>query len=895
MKRFAVILYFLLTICIDAFAGHINGGEVFYSYLGPGTASNTSRYQLTLRLFRDETQICGGATGLACLPIAAYISVFENTAPFRKIISIRINRTVSNILTLTTYPPCISSKPVVSYEAYGYSDDVTLPDNQAGYIVMYQTCCRAFNDNLEGDPRTLSSVPGSTYEAIIPGKTALPSGNNSSAVFDLKDTVIACNQSDFTLDFSATDPDGDLLTYAFVAAYDGGNFTASDDVPADIVNYQPVSYLFPYSETQPLGPGVVINNQTGRITGVAPPTGDYVVCVVCYEWRNGKIIAEHRKDFTFKVNNCSVPNVSLIDDNLNSGGIKVDYVSCSTNTLQFQNLSPDPFGLINTYFWDFGVVSLDDDTSIVETPVYSFPDTGIYTITLIANKGEPCTATASAVVAIYPGFAPAFNVSGSCVQAPYTFTDQSTTKYGKINFWLWDFGEPGIQTDFSLFNNSTYTYPTTGNKPVKLTITSDKGCKDSAMFDLVVGLGPQLSVPFDDTTICIVDPPLLLQVNAITPNPTYTWYPDYNIVYSNTDTPLVSPKQDTEYTIRVDDGACKDSLRIFVKVVDNVFTDLIPDTAICVRDQITLANSTNGIKFTWTPAIDLDAADIAEPVATPAQDTKYIVNASVGSCAAKDSVLIRVVPYPVADAGNSPSICFGKSVQLTGLTDGSSYFWEPTNTLIQANTLTPLAGPVDTTKYYFYAFDTKGCPKPGIDSVIVNVVPKVFANAGADTTVVIQQPLQLNASGATNYSWRPPNYLSNPNIGNPVAVFTSGTQKVAYEVTAITPEGCIGKDSITVFVFQTKPELFIPTAFSPNSDGLNDVFKPSLAGMKGLNYFSVFNRWGQLVYTTNKLNVGWDGLFKGTRQPAGTYVYTAEAVNYLGTVVRKTGTVQLIR
>lgn len=893
MKRLVIILLFFLSFLSQAFAGHINGGEVFYEYLGPGSASNTSRYELTLRLFRDETQPCGTGS-LACLPTSAYISVFENAAPFRKILDILVNRTNANILTLTTYPACISSKPVVSYEAYSYVDQVVLADNDAGYIVIFQTCCRAFNNNVDNDPRTTSGAPGSTYEAIIPGNRILPGEKNSSAVFNLKDTVIACKESDFRLDFGATDPDGDILTYAFAAAFDGGSFNTAEPVPAAIVNYRSIRYLFPYSATQPLGANVLINSQTGTINGTAPPSGNYVVCVVCYEWRNGIIIAEHRKDFTFKVNNCSLPQVSLATSSLSSGGIKVNFINCNTNSIQLENLSPDPFGLINSFYWDFGVLGTDADTSIMETPVFAYPDTGIYQVTLIANKGQECTATATAAVAIYPGFTPDFRITGSCVETPYQFTDLSTAAHGNVNFWLWDFGETGIQSDFSMLANTTYTYPSTGNKTVKLIVASTKGCKDSVEVNLAVGPGPQLSVPFDNTVMCSVDT-IRLNVNAVTPNPTYTWYPNYNILYANTDTPRVFPKLDTEYIIRVDDGACKDSLRIFIKVVDKVTTELLPDTSICERDQILLRNNTNAVNFIWTPDIDLDATDIAEPTATPLQDTKYLVRASVGSCFAIDSVIIKVVPYPLADAGYEATICYGKSLQLAGVTDGSSFVWEPKNTLIQFNTLTPVAGPLDTTKYYFYAYDTLGCAKPGIDSVIVNVVPKVIANAGFDTTVVIQQPLQFNASGGAHYTWSPGTYLSDPNIGNPIAVYPSGTQKISYQVTASTPEGCIGTDSITVFVFQTKPELFIPTAFSPNNDGLNDVFRPSLAGMKQLNYFSVYNRWGQLLFTTNKLNEGWDGVFKGTKQLAGTYVYMAEAVNYLGAVVRKRGTVQLIR
>lgn len=894
MNRILFILSFLLFSSTELFAGHINGGELFYEYLGPGAASNTSKYQLSARLFRDATKACGTSGSIACLPSFVYISVFENAFPFKKITDIKVNRSESKIIKLTTYPACISSKPEVSYEAYTYTGTVTINNNDVGYIILYQTCCRAQNDNLGPDPETLSFIPGSTYTATIPGSKILPGDFNSSAVFNLKDTVITCKESFFKFDLGASDMDGDSLSYEFVAAFDGGDFTSALDAAPKDFNYEAVGYVFPYSAIEPMGSTVTIDPTTGTISGIAPVTGDYVVCVACYEWRNGKIIAEHRKDFTFKVNNCSLPEVQLSNDQLSSDGLFVNYINCNTNTLQFENIRPDPLGLIDSYYWDFGVLSTDEDTSLDPKPIYSFPDTGIYTITVIANKGQECTTTTSALVAIFPGFNTDFVVNGSCIQTPYQFTDLTTATYGTVSSWLWDFGETGILTDISKLQNPVYSFLTSGDKNIQLISTSSKGCRDSLNYNLLVSLGPQLSVPFNEKIICIVDS-LDLSVTAITPNPQYTWYPNYNIIGANTATPKVFPKTDTAYTIRVDDGACKDSLTIQVKVVDKVVAELLQDTVICQTDQILIRNNTNAVNFNWTPSNDLSASDIAEPIATPVQDIQYILEASVGTCIAKDSVFISVVPYPMADAGDSVAICYGKSVQLNATSNGSSYVWTPSQTLLQSNTLTPIAGPVNTTQYLLYAYDTKGCPKPGIDSILVTVIPKLIATAGPDTTVVIQQPLQFNASGGTTYQWTPPIYLSDPTIGNPIGIYPSGTKKVAYLLTAISPEGCIGKDSITVTVFQTKPDLFIPTAFSPNNDNLNENFKPSVIGMKQLNYFSVFNRWGQLLFTTNTLNDGWNGLFKGVKQPSGTYVFIAEAIDYLGNVIRKKGTVQLIR
>jgi len=91
------------------------------------------------------------------------------------------------------------------------------------------------------------------------------------------------------------------------------------------------------------------------------------------------------------------------------------------------------------------------------------------------------------------------------------------------------------------------------------------------------------------------------------------------------------------------------------------------------------------------------------------------------------------------------------------------------------------------------------------------------------------------------------------------------------------------------------PEIFIPSAFSPNGDGMNDIIRPKVVGMKQYNYFRVYNRLGQMLYSTSTLEQGWDGRLGGTLQPSGAYVYMAQAVDYTGKMINKKGTFVLIR
>jgi gliding motility-associated-like protein len=118
---------------------------------------------------------------------------------------------------------------------------------------------------------------------------------------------------------------------------------------------------------------------------------------------------------------------------------------------------------------------------------------------------------------------------------------------------------------------------------------------------------------------------------------------------------------------------------------------------------------------------------------------------------------------------------------------------------------------------------------------------------------------------------------------------------ITYVVTAQTMAGCTGTDTITVKIFKTGADIFVPSAFTPNGDGKNDVIRPVMAGVKQLNFFRVYNRWGQLVFSTSEANKGWDGNLGGGKQATQNFVYMVQAVDYLGNVIVKRGNFVLVR
>jgi gliding motility-associated-like protein len=321
----------------------------------------------------------------------------------------------------------------------------------------------------------------------------------------------------------------------------------------------------------------------------------------------------------------------------------------------------------------------------------------------------------------------------------------------------------------------------------------------------------------------------------------------------------------------------------------------MPDTVICATDTVQLGATTNGLKFSWSPAATIIDPTVLNALAIPTGTTSYQLTATIGGCSATDQVTIRTVPYPGSNAGPDTIICYHTSAQLHAAINGNSFTWTPSAGLSDPNSTDPIAAPAASTIYTLTVYDNLGCPKPGISSVVVTMLPKVNAFAGHDTSVVIGQPLQFNGTGGTGYFWQPSTGLNHNDIANPTGYYDGSFDSIQYKLLVMNESGCVDSAYITVRVFKTNPQIFVPTAFTPNGDGNNDVFRPIAVGITKIEYFSVFNRWGELVFSTTVNGKGWDGTVSGKQQGSGTFVWMVKGVDYTGKVVVEKGTVTLIR
>ncbi len=355
------------------------------------------------------------------------------------------------------------------------------------------------------------------------------------------------------------------------------------------------------------------------------------------------------------------------------------------------------------------------------------------------------------------------------------------------------------------------------------------------------------------------------------------------------------------YTVTIRDANnCTFSIPgVTVGQVNNLTLTATTPPPICEGTGVQLQVNSNGASFTWTstsPNPNLSSTSAPNPTASPVVTTQYTVTATLGNCTRSADVTVTVLPAPIAEAGPGGEICFGQSFQLHA-SGGTDFNWTPATYLNNTIIGNPqVVKPDKTITYSVTVTDANNCTSLTSDNVTVTVTPPIkVITTPVDTVVYAGAIFQIQAiSAATIYTWTPATGLSNPGAPNPIVTAGNIGEEVKYSVIASTPAGCQGEGTVTVRVY-TGPEIFMATAFTPNGDGKNDVFTPFPVGIKQINYFRVFNRWGNLIFSTSGLHHGWDGKSGVTEQASGVYVWMIEGVTQTGQIIKKQGTVTLIR
>jgi gliding motility-associated-like protein len=333
---------------------------------------------------------------------------------------------------------------------------------------------------------------------------------------------------------------------------------------------------------------------------------------------------------------------------------------------------------------------------------------------------------------------------------------------------------------------------------------------------------------------------------------------------------------------------------------------------------LTLTNAVGGVTnwqdstagSTWNMTAPTDTTHTYD-IVNLAQATTYRAIVKSGVCPADTSAtaFVNLLPFQFPQATIDPAdtlICYGSTANLTAnITLGTSYSWSYTAPLsgdvgsgnINGPTqLNAVASPLDTASYMLSIYNA-GCPYPLLDTFQVNVYPKIDVFAGNDTAVVVGQPLQFNASateGASSFTWNPGTDLNNPDIYDPIGTYGSNIDSIHYIVTATAANGCTGDGGITVTVFTTQADIFVPSGFTPTVN-INNIFRPIYVGITNIQFFRIYDRFGNCVYSTSSTEDGWDGKIHGQLQAPQAYVWMVQGTTYLGKTIFKKGTVVLIQ
>lgn len=476
------ILLSVLIVTNNLQGRHIVGGDVTYNCLGVDTLNKTFTIEVIFTMYRDAYG--GGAPFDPDADFGVFIGNDTVGWSFVRTVS---NQTATGVEQVNNAAsnPCLIYPPNISVEKGVYKFNLTLPLSNFSYMIGYQRCCRNVTINNIVRP----DETGAAFNVII-SPTAQRTCNNSPKFKNFPPIVI-CLGEPVDFDHSAIDEEGDQLVYEFCAPLQAGGQAGTTNVggdPRSCVGVRPdpdrcpppfdeVTFLLPtYSAVNPLGgdPRVVINSETGFISGVPTVEGQFVVGVCVKEFRNGELIGTLRRDFQFNVARCEQTVVAQIAADAVIDGQNFLINSCGENTLTFENNSFE-IANIRSYDWEFVYQDIVL-TSDVRNATISFPGEGLYNGSMIINKGTECADTAFITVNIYPSIEADFSFDyDTCIAGPVVFLDLSSSDAGPIIDWTWNFGDGNMNEGTK---NISYQYLNPGDFQARLTVTDGNQCTD---------------------------------------------------------------------------------------------------------------------------------------------------------------------------------------------------------------------------------------------------------------------------------------------------------------------------------------------------------------------------------------------------------------------------------
>ncbi len=572
---------------------------------------------------------------------------------------------------------------------------------------------------------------------------------------------------------------------------------------------------------------------------------------------------------------------------------------CAGDEVSFAPANPN----FSSYTWDFGDGS---DSVTGMNPSHAFTEPGLYdiTLTIVDENGCENNLVREAYVSVqaYPDaefVSDADDLEHKCY--PLLINYESTSTGDDLTYdWNLGNGNPVVGEPIV---GTIYEAP--GEYEVSLVATTSFGCQDSISKPLLIE-GPIADFELDPDLICRGD--------AITFNITdtmdvwaFSW--DFGDGFDTTDvSPVthvydISPGSGETFASLVywsPDSACSASTTQRINFY-NVFADFdrnnesaAIDTMHCIGTPDLFTNtSVNADSWVWDFGDGTTSTQQNPGPYTYNQPGEYQVSLSISDdetgCTdiiSKTMIITEEANIEVEDAG----ACEGELVQLMA-TGGTNFQWSPPTGLSDPNSPNPIADIDSTMEYIVTITDFGGCTDT---AKVLAIIYQEIEPINIDTFLIIGETVQLNAFGGPGleYDWSPSSGLSCDDCPSPIITAMSN---VNYTVNVRDPEGCHSATSRFNIEVDRKSSIDVPSAFTPNGDGINDVIFVDGWGIRDLVEFKIFNRYGQLIYESNDLEEGWDGYFEGKLQNSETYVYTATVTTWLNETLSKNGSFNLLK
>ncbi|MBS1643521.1 MAG: PKD domain-containing protein [Bacteroidetes bacterium] len=561
---------------------------------------------------------------------------------------------------------------------------------------------------------------------------------------------------------------------------------------------------------------------------------------------------------------------------------------CPPLTIQFTNHSLRA----DSSTWDFdnggGPVTLTNPVSTFITPQ-------LYNIRLVVYDTNFCPDTARSVVRVL-GYNGAFTYTPlkGCAPMAVTFAPPASG-IAKIT---WDFNDGNTQITNGTGVTHVYTSP--GVYLPNVVFSDGALCKASSIGVDSIYVD-QVTADFSWSTPCVGSEFSLADHSSAVYQPAVSWLWKFggkdtgigvspNYTYTTSGNHLVT-------LIATNAWGCSDTVskEVFINPLPNIQTS--PDKGLCPGDS-TILTVTGGKSYTWSPAALVSCVTCPATMvyAKDSSVTYYVVGIDDNGCVNRDSVRVYFQFNTTVSTNPGGEICIGDTFRL-GAQGADIYNWYPVESLDNPTIDSPLAKPTRSTRYLLVS--KEGTCNVDSTYVPVTVHPLPIFSAGADQIMARGTSVQLQPTknGIVSISWLKDSTLSCDDCFLPQA---SPRYTHTYYATGTDAHGCKSSDSVTVFVRCNGSLVFIPNTFSPNGDGYNDVFYPRGEGVDNMMSFRVFNRWGQVVFERNNVQLndasaGWDGTFKGQKLQPDVYVYTMQSRCEDGEVVKWRGDITLLK